>query len=99
MKNLLLLSVLVLAPALEEDSGLFSIQAAAAATVPSEEPDARLERTYGNEPQVKEPAKNYHGNEKRLLTAHGTTNEIEAKRLKLIFLLMMSQGQYRAPVQ
>ena len=36
MKKLLLLSVLVLAPALEGESGLFSNQAAAAAAVPSE---------------------------------------------------------------
>ena len=99
MKNLLLLSVLVLTPALEEESGLLSTQAAVAAAVPSEEPDARLEQGYGNEHRVKEPAKNYNSNEKRLLTAHGPTNEIEAKRLKLIFLLMLSQGQYRAPIQ
>jgi hypothetical protein len=29
----------------------------------------------------------------------GPTNEVEVKRLKLMFLLMMSLGQYRTPVQ
>ena len=38
-----------------------------------------------------------HGNEKRLLRA-GPTNEVEVKRLKLMFLLMMSLGPYRTPV-
>ena len=98
MKNLLMLLVLVLAPALGEENVASSSHAAAAAVI-RERPDARPEDAYGTEPQVKEAAKNYHGTEKRLLTAHGPTNEIEAKRLKLIFLLILSQGQYRAPVQ
>ena len=97
MKKLLLLSVLLSAAALNGESVAFLNQAAAAG-VPREGQDARPEYAYGIEHQIKARAQKYHSNEKRLLTAHGPTNEIEAKRLKLIFLLIMSQGQYRAPV-
>jgi hypothetical protein len=52
---------------------------------------------YGTEHQINALAGKNHGNEKRLLAA-GPTNEVEVKRLKLMFLLMMSLGQYRTPV-
>ena len=97
MKKLLLLSVLILAPAFDGESFAFLNQAAAAA-VSREGPDARPEHDYGIDHQIKARGQKYHSNEKRLLTAAGPTNELEAKRLKLIFLLILSQGQYRAPV-
>lgn len=97
MKKLLLLSVLILTPALDGERPVFSNQAAAAA-VPREGPYARPQYAYGIEHQIYARGQKYHSNEKRLLTAHGPTNEIEAQRLKLIFLLILSQGQYRVPV-
>ena len=97
MKKLLLLSVLLLAAALDGESVTFLNQAAAAA-VPREGPDAQPEYAYGIENQINARGQKSHNNEKRLLTAHGPTNELEAKRLKLIFLLILSQGQYRVPV-
>lgn len=96
MKKLLLLSVLILPPSLDGDNLSFSNQADAAA-VSIRGPEARLERAYGIEHPIK-ARDEYQSNEKRLLTARGPTNELEAKRLKLIFLLILSQGQYRVPV-
>jgi hypothetical protein len=52
---------------------------------------------YGTEHQINAPDEKNHRNEKRLRRA-GPTNEVEVKRLKLMFLLMMSLGQYRTPV-
>lgn len=89
MKKLMLLSVLMLAPNLDGKGVAFSNQATAAG-VSKEKPGARPEFEYGTAPQIIA--------EKRLLPAAGPANELEAKRLKLIFLLMMSLGQYRAPV-
>jgi len=54
-------------------------------------------QTYGTERQIDALNEKNHGNEKRLLRV-GPTNEVEVKRLKLMFLLMMSLGQYRTPV-
>jgi hypothetical protein len=96
MKKLLLLSAFLLAPVFDGESFGFLNQAVAAG-VSREGPEARLERAYGIEQRIKTRDK-YQSNEKRLLTAHGPTNEIDAKRLKLIFLLILSQGQYRVPV-
>ena len=42
--------------------------------------------------QIIANASRHHSNEKRLVPAAGPTNELEAKKLKLIFLLMMSLG-------
>jgi hypothetical protein len=98
MKKLMLLAVLTLAPVLDGKSFAFSNQAAAAG-VSRERPGARPEQEYGSDHQINALAEKYHSNEKRLLPAAGPINEIEAKRLKLVFLLMMSLGQYRAPVQ
>ena len=96
MKKLLLLSVLILPPALDGDNLSFSNQADAAA-VSIRGPDAQAQYA-GIGHQIKTRAQKYNSDEKRLLTAHGPTNEIEAQRLKLIFLLILSQGQYRVPV-
>ncbi len=97
MKKLLLLSVLISVSALDGESVAFLNQAVAAG-VPGAAPDAQPQNSYGIEQQTKAGDQKYPSNEKRLLTAHGPTNEIEAKRLKLIFLLILSQGQYRVPV-
>ena len=56
MKKLLLLSVLLLAPALDGESFAFLNQAAAAG-VSREGPDARPERAYGIEHQINARAK------------------------------------------
>lgn len=96
MKKLLLLSVLILPPSLDRDNLSFSNQADAAA-VSIRGPDARPQHA-GIDHQIKARGQKYYTNEKRLLTARGPTNELEAKRLKLIFLLILSQGQYRVPV-
>jgi hypothetical protein len=60
-------------------------------------PPALLERGLGAQYQINALDKKNHSNEKRLRTA-GSTNEVEVKQLKLMFLLMMSLGQYRTPV-
>ncbi len=97
MNKLMLLAVLILAPGLDGNSSAYSNQAVAA-DVSRERPGARPELEHGTEQQIIAPAERYYSNEKRLLTAAGPANEREVKRLKLIFLLMMSLGQSRAPV-
>ena len=97
MKKLMLLLVLILAPDVTGKSFAFSNHAAAA-DVSRERPGARPEQEYGSDHQINALAEKNHSNEKRLVPAAGPTNELEAKKLKLIFLLMMSLGQYRAPV-
>ena len=52
---------------------------------------------YGTEHQINALNEKSYGNEKRLLRP-GPTDEVEMKRLKLVFLLVMSLGQYRTPV-
>jgi len=96
MKRLTLLLVLMMAPALGGDSVVFSNQAAAAGA-PREGPGARPGYEYGLEHQINMLDEMNHSNEKRLLLA-GRTNDVEVKRLKLMFLLMMTLGQYRTPV-
>ena len=97
MKRITLLLVLMMAPGLGGESVAFLNQAAAAAGAPREELGARPVHEYGTEHQINALDEKNHSNEKRLLPA-GPTNEVEVKRLKLIFLLMMSLGQYRTPV-
>jgi hypothetical protein len=97
MKKLMLLSVLILAPGLDGNGSAYSNQTAAAG-VPRERPGARPELEHGTEHRINAYAEKNYGMGKRFLPAAGPANEIEAKRLKLIFLLMMSLGQYRAPV-
>ena len=97
MNKLMLLALLILALGLDGNSSAYSNQAVAA-DVSRERPGARPELEHGTEHQIIAHAERYYSNEKRLLTAAGPANEIEVKRLKLIFLLMMSLGQSRAPV-
>ena len=56
MKKLLLLSVLILAPAFDGESLRFQTKRSAAG-VSREEPDARPEHAYGIEHQIKAPPK------------------------------------------
>ena len=90
MKKLMLLLVLMMAPGLGGESVALSNQAAASG-VPGKRLGARPVH------QINALNKKNHGNEKRLLRV-GPTNEVEVKRLKLMFLLMMSLGQYRTLV-
>ncbi|MGZ8486120.1 MAG: hypothetical protein ACXW6R_19705 [Candidatus Binatia bacterium] len=96
MKKLMLLAVLILAPGLDGNSSAYSNQAVAA-DVSRERPGARPGHEHGTEQQIIAPAERYYSNEKRLLTAAGPANELEVKRIKLIFLLMMSLS-HGAPV-
>jgi hypothetical protein len=86
----------MMAPGLGGESIAFSNQAAAAGA-PGEGLGARPVYEYGTEQEINRHAEKNLSNKKKLLAA-GPTNEVEVKRLKLMFLLMMSLGQYRAPV-
>jgi len=97
MKRITLLLLLMMAPGLDGESVAFLNQAAAAAGAPREELGARPVHEYGTERQINARGEKNHSNDKRLLPA-GPTNEVDLKRLKLIFLLMMSLAPYRAPV-
>ena len=96
MKKIMLLLVLMMAPGLGGESVALSNQAAAPG-VPGKRLGARPVQTYGTERQIDALNEKNHGNEKRLLRP-GPTNEVEMQRLRLMFLLMMSLGQYRTPV-
>ncbi len=97
MKRLTLLLLLMMAPGLGGESVTLSNQAAATGAR-TEGIGARPMYHYGTEQQIKTSDEKNHGSEKRLLPA-GTIDEVEAKRLKLIFLLIMSLDQYRTPVR
>ena len=96
MKRLTLLLVLMIAPGLGGENVAFSNQAAVAGA-PREGTGARTGYELGSEHRFNALDKKNHSNEKRLLPAV-PANEVEVKRLKLMFLLMMSLGQYRTPV-
>ncbi len=96
MKKLMLLSVLMMALGLNADGRVASSKEAASGA-PREHLDARPGYKHGTAQQVNALAEKNLRNEKRLLRA-GPTDEVEVKRLKLVFLLMMSLGQYRTPV-
>lgn len=96
MKRLTLLFVLMTAPGLGGQKVVLSNQAMVA-VAPTEKLDARSWYESGAEHQkINTLDESTHSKDKRLL-ASGPTNEGEAKRLKLIFLIMMSLGQYRTP--
>jgi len=95
MKSLTLLLLLMMTPGLGAESGAFPTKTAAA-SAPSEEPGPRPVYEHGDEHQVNAPDEKNNSNPRRVLPA-GPTNEDEVKRLKLIFLLIMSSGQFRAP--
>ena len=70
---------------------------AAAADTPSERLGAHPAYEDVAEAQIIAIEEKSHRDEKTMARA-GPINEVEAKRLRLIFLLMMSLGQYRTPV-
>ena len=88
MKRLILLLLLMMVPGLGETAE-FSTKAATVHTLPV--------YGYGDQHQVNAREEDNRSNHRRILPA-GPTNEVEAQRLRLIFLLMMSLGQYRTPV-
>jgi hypothetical protein len=95
MKKLTLLLLLAIASALA-GSGLTFFHQTAGAGLRSPRSDALpLYEPTGDHPTTVLDEKN-RGDERRLL-ADGPTHELEMKRLKLIFLLMMSLDQYRSP--
>ena len=85
MKSSIFLLLLMMAPGLGAESGVFSIQTAAVGAPR----DTRPGYEYGAEHQITRWRKTPHENEKTLLSA-GPINQAEAKQLKLIFLLMLS---------
>ena len=95
MKRLTLLLVLMMAPGLGGESVVFSNQAAAAGAA-EERVGARPAYEYRAERWINAPDVRNPNSDNQLLPT-GPTHEVEAKRLKLIFLLMMSLGQYRTP--
>ena len=95
IKILTLLLLLMMAPGLGAESVAF-LNLAAAASDRREALGARPVNEQGSEYQINALDEKNHSKEKKSLLA-GPINEVEAKRLKLIFLLMMSLGQYRTP--
>lgn len=79
-----------------DGQGLAVSNQAAAAGAPGEAVRVRSVYGYTAEHQTKALGAKNDNNEKNLRFA-GATNEVAAKRLKLILLLMMSQGQSRTP--
>ena len=96
MKKMMLLLVLIMGPGLGGETVALSKQSRALG-VTEERLGARPVHEYGTEHQINAVNEKNYGNEKRLLRI-GPTNEVEMKRLKLVFLLVMSLGQYRTPV-
>jgi hypothetical protein len=96
MKSSTLLLLLMMAPSFGGES-VVSSHVAAAASAPSDVVGARPVYENGIEHQFNALADKNHSNEKPLLVG-GPINEVEAKQLKLIFLLMLSQAQSRTPV-
>lgn len=94
IKRLTLLWVLM-APGLDGERVVFSNQATAAGA-PEERVGARPAYEYRAERRINAPDVRNPNSDNQLLPT-GPTDEVEAKRLKLIFLLMMSLGQYRTP--
>jgi len=96
MKRSTSLLLLMTALSLGGESFAFLNWAAVAGT-PSERLGAHPLYENVSEAQIIAIEEKSHSDEKQLLRA-GPINEVEAKRLRLIFLLMMSLGQYRVPV-
>jgi hypothetical protein len=97
MKKLILLLILMMSLGLGGESISFSNQAAAAGA-PGEKPGARFVYEYRPEHQINPLDEKNHRNVRRSLP-DGRTNESEVKRLRLMFLLMITLGPYRTPVQ
>lgn len=95
MKRSILLLVLMIAPGFSGKNVIFSHRAAVAGA-PSEGLGARPVYEYRTEYLIDSREELNYRNEKALLSA-GPINEAEVKRLKLMFLLIMSLGPYRPP--
>jgi hypothetical protein len=96
MGRIILLLALMIPAGLGGESIAYLNQAASTAA-PGAKRDARSVYEYGAEPPIAARDEKYHSNAKGLLPAT-PVKEAEAKRLKLIFLIMMSLGHYRTPV-
>jgi hypothetical protein len=96
MKKLTLLLLLMMALGVGGESVAFQNQAVAA-SAPREWVDARPVSEYFTEHQINLRDERHYPNATTWLSAD-PTDEVEAKRLKLLFLLMMSLGPYRAQV-
>ncbi len=90
MKKLTLLLLLMMALALVRESVAFQNQAAVA-SAPGEGVDARPASEYFTDHQVNLREEKNYSNATKWLSAD-PTDEGDAKRLKLLFLLMMSLG-------
>jgi len=93
MKKFTLLWVLMIATGFAGASIALSKPGAAASIASSS--GGAVQKTGGQLP-FSAPKEMNQGNEKKLLA--GPSNDLEAKRVKLIFLLMMSLGRYPTPV-
>ena len=71
---------------------------AAAAGASRARPGTQAGYEHSTEHRINAFDKSYLSNEKQLIPT-GPTSEVKAKRLKLMFLLMMSLGPYRTPVR
>jgi hypothetical protein len=97
MKRSIRLLVLMLAAALGAASIAFS-DPATFAGAPREKPGTHAVYEHSTEHRINAFARNGQSNNTRLVPS-GPLNELEAQRLKLMFLLMMSLGPYRTPVR
>ncbi|HSK30210.1 MAG TPA: hypothetical protein VLA17_09625, partial [Candidatus Limnocylindria bacterium] len=95
--RIILLLALMIAAGLGGGSVAYLNQAAGAAA-PGEKRDARFGYEHSAEPPIAVRDEKNHSNAKGLLPA-APAKEAEAKRLQLIFLIMMSLGHYRTPVR
>ena len=93
MKRSRLLLLLMMALGLGAECFALSNRAAAAGTL-REGRGVHPVYENGSKAQIVAMAEKSHSDEKKLSRV-GPINEDEAKRLRLIFLLMMSLGQYR----
>ena len=96
MKQIILLWVLMLATGFGAVSGAVSIQPATAGTARDGFSGRSVEKTGKERPFSVSDEMN-RGNEKKVFPA-GLANDAEAKRVKLMFLLMISLGRYPTPV-
>ena len=97
MKRSIRLLVLMLAAALGAASIAFS-DPATFAGAPRERPGTHAVYEHSTEHSINAFDRIYYIKDRKLAPT-GPVSELEAKRLKLMFLLMMSLGPYRTPVR
>jgi hypothetical protein len=97
MKRSIRLLVLMLAAALGAASIAFS-DPATFAGAPREKPGPHAVYEHSTEHRINGFDRDGQSNNTRLVPSN-PLNELEAQRLKLMFLLMMSLGPYRTPVR